>query len=93
MDSLIRLTDRMRDTSRLTIALDPAVSAQLDQLAQREGRDAAELAADAVADYVALDAQHIAEIEAALREAEAGDFATDTEVAAVFARWSPDRQR
>lgn len=90
---MIHLTDRMPATSRLTIALDPAVSAQLDQLAQREGRDAAELAADAVADYVALDAQHIAEIEAALREAEAGDFATDTEVAAVFARWSPDRQR
>lgn len=90
---MIHPTDRMPATSRLTIALDPAVSAQLDQLAQREGRDAAELAADAVADYVALDAQHIAEIEAALREAEAGDFATDTEVAAVFARWSPDRQR
>ena len=93
MDSLIRVTDRMPDTSRLTIALDPVVSAQLDQLAQREGRDAAELAAVAVADYVALDAHHIAEIEAALREAEAGDFATDTEVAAVFARWSADRRR
>jgi RHH-type rel operon transcriptional repressor/antitoxin RelB len=83
----------MPDQSRLTITLDPALSARLDRLAQREGKDAAELAAAAVADYVALEAEHFAEIEAALREAEAGDFATDAEVAAVFARWSPDRPR
>ena len=78
----------MPNQSRLTIALDPAVSARLDRLAHREGKHAAELAAVAVADYVALDAEHVAEIEAALREADAGDFATDAEVAAVFARWS-----
>jgi RHH-type rel operon transcriptional repressor/antitoxin RelB len=83
----------MPDQSRLTIALDPAVSARLDRLAQREGKHAAELAAAAVADYVALDAEHVAEIEAALREADAGDFATDAEVAAVFARWSAARTR
>ena len=81
----------MADPSRLTIALDSAVSARLDRLARREGRDAAELAAAAVADYVALDAEHVAEIEAALREADAGDFATDAAVAAVLARWSADR--
>ena len=77
--------------SRLTIALEPAVRARLDVLARREGRDASELAAAAVAEYVALDAEHVAEIEAALREADAGDFATDAEVAAVFARWIADR--
>ena len=79
--------------SRLTIALEPAVSARLDRLAQREGKDAADIAAAAVADYVALHAMHVAEIEAAQREADAGDFATDTEVAVVFARWSTDRPR
>ncbi len=78
----------MPDQPGLTITLDAAVSAQLDRLAKREGRLAAEIAAAAVADYVALDAEHVAEIEAALREADAGDFATDEEVAAVFARWS-----
>lgn len=80
--------DSMPDQPGLTITLDAAVSAQLDRLAKREGRLAAEIAAAAVADYVALDAEHVAEIEAALREADAGDFATDEEVAAVFARWS-----
>ena len=83
----------MPTQSQLTIALEPAVSARLDVLARREGRGAAELAAAAVAEYVALDAEHVAEIEAALREADAGDFATDAEVAAVFARWSADGPR
>ncbi len=74
----------MPDQPGLTITLDAAVSAQLDRLAQRDGRLAAEIVAAAVVDYVTLDA----EIEAALREADAGDFATDAEVAALFARWS-----
>lgn len=78
----------MPDQPGLTITLDAAVSAQLDRLAKREGRLAAEIAAAAVADYVALDAEHVAEIEAAVREADAGDFAADAEVAAVLARWS-----
>lgn len=78
---------------RLTIALHPAVSVGLDHIAQRSGKDAAELAAAAVADYVALDAEHLAEIEAALREADNGDFATDAEVEGVLARWSADQPR
>lgn len=76
--------DSMPDQPGLTITLDAAVSAQLDRLAKREGKLAAEIAAAAVVNYVTLDA----EIEAALREADAGDVATDAEVAAVFARWS-----
>ena len=79
--------------SRLTITLDPAVSTRLDRLALRSGKDPAVLAAVAVADHVALDAEHMAEIEAALREADAGDFATDAEDAAVFDRWSADGPR
>jgi predicted transcriptional regulator len=41
-----------------------------------------------VGDFVAPDAAHVVEIEAGVREADAGDFATDAEVAAVFARGS-----
>ena len=46
----------MPDQSRLTIALDPGNSARLNRSAAREGKPAAELAAAAVAEYVALDA-------------------------------------
>jgi RHH-type transcriptional regulator, rel operon repressor / antitoxin RelB len=78
----------MPATARLTIELDPAVNSRLEALAGRDGKDPAELAASAVADFVALDAMHVAEIEAAVHEADAGDFATDAEAAALFARWS-----
>jgi predicted transcriptional regulator len=79
----------MPAATRLTIELDPIVNARLEALAGRDGKDLAELAAAAaVSEFVALDAAHVAGIEAAMREADGGDFASDTEVAAVFARWS-----
>lgn len=78
--------------SRLTIEFDSAVSARPEALADREGKDPAELAPVAVAEFVALYSAQIPEIEAALREADTGDFAIGAEVAAVFARWgAPQR--
>jgi RHH-type rel operon transcriptional repressor/antitoxin RelB len=41
-------------------------------------------ATEAVRSYIELDAWQITEIEAALKEADAGDFATDQEVEAVL---------
>ena len=79
--------------ARLTIELDPAVSARLEALAGGDGKDPAELAAAAVAGFVELELAPIAEIEAGVCGADAGDFATDAEVAAVFARWSGGRPR
>ena len=76
----------MPAAARLTIALDPAVSARLKALAGLGGKDPAELAAAAVAGFVEAESAQIAEIEAALREAGVGDFATDAEVAAASAR-------
>ena len=85
--------DTMPTAAGLTIELDPAVNTRLEAPADRDGKAPAELAAAAVADFVALESAHVAEIEAALREADAVDFATDAEVAAVFARWSDARSR
>jgi len=39
-------------------------------------------------DGISLNDWQIAEIKAALLEADRGDFATDEEVAAVFSKWS-----
>ena len=85
--------DAMPAATRLTIELDPAVNARLEALADRDGKAPADLAAAAVAEFVALEFAQVAEIEAGLREADAGDFATDEQVAAVFARWSNARSR
>jgi predicted transcriptional regulator len=44
------------------------------------------VAADAVQGFLALDSWQIADIEAGLRDADAGDFASEAEVTEVFAR-------
>lgn len=74
-------------STTLTIRLSPALKQQLDQLAQATDRSRAWLAQQALSDFVAREAWQIAEIEAGLREAEAGDFASAEEVEQVFAKW------
>lgn len=57
----------------------------LDKLAGTLDRDRSYLIKTAVADYIALHRWQIEEIERAIQEADAGDFATDEEVQAAFA--------
>jgi predicted transcriptional regulator len=45
------------------------------------------LANQAIQDYLAREAWQIAEVEAALREADAGDFVPEKEMMAKFNRW------
>ena len=54
-------------------------------LAASRGRAPSALLDDAVDAFLDTDRRWIAEIDAALEEAEAGDFAGDDEVAAAFA--------
>ncbi|MGL6408514.1 CopG family ribbon-helix-helix protein [Aeromonas veronii] len=45
------------------------------------------LANQAIQDYLAREAWQIAQIEAALIEADSGDFVPEKEMAAKFSRW------
>jgi predicted transcriptional regulator len=65
--------------------LDPARRTALVALAARQGRSPAELLNDAVDALISADHWQRDEIERALSEADAGDFATADEVAAAFA--------
>ena len=60
---------------------------RLEALARRTRRSKAVLAAEAISAYVELDAWQVAEIEAALEEADDGDFASDQEVEITFRKW------
>ena len=70
----IRLHDEMADT--------------LAHLAKATGRSKSFLSIDALHDYLAREAWPIAEIQQALEEADAGDFATEEEVTATLNKWS-----
>ncbi len=74
-------------STTMTIRLDPELKNRLDQLAEATHRSKSFLAAEAIHDYVELNEWQIQEIKAALKEADAGDFADDQEVQDTFDKW------
>jgi predicted transcriptional regulator len=73
--------------SVLSVRLADDVTQQLDALAQATGRKRSFLVGEAIRDYLEREAWQIQEIKDGLAEADAGDFAEDAEVDAVFAKF------
>ncbi len=61
--------------------------AQLDVLAKSMDRDRSYLLNQAVDDFIALHRQQIAQIREGIAAADAGDFASDREMAEAAAKW------
>lgn len=72
----------------VTIRLDQETVAFLDRLAKIEDRDRSYLIKQAVASFVRLHRWQIEEIRKAVKEADAGLFASDKEVAKRFLKWT-----
>lgn len=70
-----------------TVRLPDDVTAQLDALAAKLDRSRSYLASRAIESFVAHEAWQIAKIEEGLAAAERGDFASEEEVAAAFAKF------
>lgn len=70
----------------LSIELPEPVFAQVDALARETARSPARVVSEALERLLALEAWQIEDIKAGLLEAEAGEFSSEAEVAAVFAR-------
>ncbi|MDT8452928.1 MAG: ribbon-helix-helix protein, CopG family [Gammaproteobacteria bacterium] len=77
----------MTQSSTMTIRMESELKERLDKLAQVTRRSKSFLAAEAVREYLALNDWQIQEINAALTEANAEDFASDEEVATTFSKW------
>ncbi len=71
----------------ITVRMDAEKRAALDALARVTDRDRSYLINEAIDAYLAVHRWQIARVEEGLRQAEAGEFATDEEVAAAYARW------
>jgi predicted transcriptional regulator len=71
----------------ITIRISDDTAERLDQLARKLDRSQATMAEQAIEDFIVREEWQIAEIEAGLAEADAGDFATAEEVAAVAAKY------
>ena len=71
----------------MTIRVDRLTKTRLERLARSMDRSKSDVAAEAIRAYVDLNEWQIAEIKAALKEADAGDFASNTEVERVMKKW------
>jgi predicted transcriptional regulator len=74
-------------STTMTIRLEDEVKDRLERLAESTHRSKSFLAAEAIREFVETNEWQIAEIRAALKEADAADFATDKEVAALAKKW------
>jgi len=74
-------------STTMTIRIEDEVKSRLDDLAEVTQRSKSFLAAEAIREYVANNEWQIQEIGMALKEADAGDFASDKEVAALAKKW------
>jgi len=60
---------------------------ELDRLAKTTGRNRNTLAEEALRRFIETEKWQLADIEAGLREADAGDFATDEEMQALWSKY------
>lgn len=72
----------------MSLRLSDDQSDTLARLAQATGRSKNFLAAQALDEYLAREAWQIGEIQQAIVEADAGEFASGAEVEAVLLKWT-----
>jgi len=74
--------------SVMSLRIPDEIADTLANLARATGRTKSYLAVDALREYLAREAWQIEEIKKALKEADAGDFASDEEVRAIAEKWN-----
>ena len=74
-------------STTMTVRLEDEVKSRLEVLAEATQRSKSFLAAEAIRLYVETNEWQVAEIQAGLSEADAGDFASDKDVAALARKW------
>lgn len=77
----------MSQSTTMTIRLEPELKARLDKLSSVTHRSKSFLASEAVREYIELNEWQIQELQAAIKEADDGDFADEQEVHSVFNKW------
>ena len=75
-------------SSTMTIRLDDSIKTRLEDLAQATHRTKSFLASEAIQKYIEVNEWQIPEIQAAIEEADRGEFATEEEMNSVFDKWT-----
>ncbi|PDT09543.1 MULTISPECIES: hypothetical protein [unclassified Rhizobium] len=72
----------------LSFQINDSMASRLDRLAEKRKLSLAETATLAIEEFIERDEWQLAEIEAAVCEADQGDFASDEEVTAVLSKYA-----
>jgi predicted transcriptional regulator len=73
--------------STITARLDSDTRARLEKLAAATSRSRSWVVAEAVKQYVAEQSWQVEAIKEGIRQADAGNFASDDEIKEAFGRW------
>ena len=74
-------------STTMTIRLESDLKQRLDQLAEVTHRSKSFLATEALRDFIELNEWQVQEIKDAVKEADKGDFASDSKVKKTFSKW------
>lgn len=77
-------------STTMTVRLEDDLKDRLDQLSKATQRSKSFLAAEAIREFIELNEWQVEELKAAVREADAGDFASDQEIDDVMKRWGAE---
>lgn len=75
-------------STTISVRIEDEVKSRLDRLAESTRRSKSFLVAEAIRQFVENNEWQVAELQAALREADAGDFASDEDVVALAKKWT-----
>lgn len=71
----------------INVRLPEALYKQIEELAKATARSKSFLAIDALTNYVQSESWQIRDIQEGIQEADAGEFASDQQIKAVFAKY------
>ncbi len=74
----------------ITFRLESQMKDALDEIASSIQRDRSFVLSEAITLYLDVHRWQLEDIQKAIAEADAGDFASDKQVADTFAKWLPD---
>jgi len=74
-------------TTTINFRTDSKKASKLDAFAKANHRTRTDVLEDALETYLYLQETNLAKIDAGIRDADAGNFATEEQVQAEFARW------
>lgn len=78
----------MSQTVTMTLRLDPELKERLGKLADATHRSRSFLAEQAISDFIELNEWQIQELQEAIKEANADDFASKKEIEHIFEKWA-----